>query len=147
MNHLSDAHKFSSQAVACLRAIGDYVFHNPLQTVPWGGRQHVLGRRYILQKYLTNEDLLQAYWVQETAKRTDPQWRHTEPGLSHLSKLLRERSGGLWQQEQAEYQKTTPSQAEYMEQEWGQESRRASAQYRKDAALRRRAVFELVRSS
>lgn len=144
MNQLQDEHKFSTQAVACLRSMGDYVFHNPLHTVPWGGRPHVLGRRYIMQKYLTNEDILQAHWVQEQAMRTDPLWRHKEPGLSHLSKLMRERSGDRWQQEQHEYQQTTPSQLDYMEAEWGEETSLALALHCKDEAQRRRAAFQLV---
>lgn len=144
MNQSQDEHKFSKQAVDCLRAMGDYVFHNPLHTVPWSGRPHALGRRYILQKYLSNEDILQAYWVQEQAKRTDPRWRDKEPGLSHLSRLLRERSGDRWQQEQHEYQQQTPSLMDYMEAAWGEESRLELARHRKDEAQRRRAAFQLV---
>lgn len=144
MNQTEDTHKFSKQAVECLAAMGDHVFGHPIESVPWGGRPHTLGRRYILQKYLTNEDILQAFWVQEQAKRTDPRWRDNEPGLSHLSKLLRERSGGKWMQEQDAYQKTTPSLMDYMKAEWGEDTRRAIAQHREDEAQRRRAAFAVV---
>lgn len=142
-----DKHKFSEQAVACLRSMGDYVFHNPLHTVPWGGRPHVLGRRYILQKYLTNEDILQAHWVQEKAMRTDPRWRDKEPGLSHLAMLMRERSAGRWQDEQHEFQQKTPSLLDYMDEEWGAETRQALALHRQTEASQRRASFHLVPST
>ncbi len=139
-----DESKFSPQAVQCLKAMGDWTFANALKTVPWGGRPHVLGRRYIMQKYLNNEDILQAYWVHEQQKRIDPQWQRKEPGLSHLSALMRERSGNRWQEEQAEYQKTTPSLMDYMEDEWGEATRQALAHHRRDDAVRRRAAFQVV---
>lgn len=147
MTHPEDEHTFSQQAIDCLRAMGDYVFHNALKTVPWGGRPSVLGRRYIMQKYLTNEDILQAYWIHEQEKRTDPHWYSKEPGLSHLAKLMNERSGNRWQLEQHEYQQTAPSQLDYMEAEWGERTRLALSQHRKDEISRRRASFQLVRTS
>jgi len=148
VSHCSQSQaQFSAQAVDCLRAIGDHVFYNPISTVPWGGRPHVLGRRYIMQKYLTNEDILQAYWVHEQQRRVDPDWHWKEPGLSHLSALMRERSGGRWQDEQAEYEKTTPSLMDYMEAEWGEETRQSLVHHRKAETSLRRAAIQVVEHS
>jgi hypothetical protein len=139
-----DQSKFSARALECLQAIGDNTFAMPLATVPWGGRPHKLARRFILQKYLTNEDLLQAFWVEEQQKRIDPDWRNKEPGLSYLAKLMAERSGGQWHIEQDEHQKTTPTTLDYMQAEWGEDTERMLAEHRCNEATRRRAAMKLV---
>jgi hypothetical protein len=144
MTSPEDIHKFSQLAVDCLQAMGDHTFRVALHTVPWGGRPHVLGRRYIMQKYLTNEDIAQAHWVNEQAKRIDPQWRDKEPGLSHLANLMQERSGFRWHLEQAEYQKSTPSQWDYITAEFGEATSLMLTQHRKSEASSRRAGFKLV---
>jgi hypothetical protein len=135
---------FSEQAIACLRAMHDNTFWEPLRNVPWGSRPHRLGRRFIMQKYLTSEDILQAWWIHEQQKRIDKDWHWKEPGLAHLAKLMIDRSGGVWQDEQAEYQKTTPTLMQYMEAAWGDETRQAMAQHRRAEAGRRRADFHVV---
>ena len=139
-----DHSSFSKQALECLRALGEYVFDNPLESVPWGGRPYALSRRFILQKYLTNADILQAFWVQEQAKRTDTNWFWKEPGLTHLASLMSERSGDQWRQEQQAYQLASYTPMDYMREEFGPIQHRARIEQRNTEAQRRRAAFQVI---
>lgn len=112
--------------------IGFYCFNMPVETYPWGGRSQHIARRIVVSNYIEPEDVLKAVWVQEHAKRGDPNWRAKEPGMSYISALLRERSGDRWMQEVDELVAKLPTVTGYIDQEYGEETRDHLASKRRE---------------
>lgn len=124
---------YTAAILGCWRRIGFHYFNMPVETYPWGGRSHHIARRIVVSNYIEPDDVLKAVWVQEQAKQGDPNWRAKEPGMSHISALLRERSANRWMQEIDELAARLPTVMGYMDQEWGEEARAQLASERRDS--------------
>jgi len=147
MNAIEDQFTFSEEAIRCFKTIGVHEFSNPLSSHPWGGRAHVLKRRYILQKYLTNEDVIRARWIHQRVRRADSDWFAKDPGMSYLAGVMDERSEGRWREEVEDFGKQLPNVVDYMEEEWGEVTRSMLSQHRASDARRRRGEMHLVERS
>lgn len=143
---LEDQFTFSPAAIDCFKKIGVHVFSEPLASHPWGGRQNFLARRAIYQKYLNDEDVVLAHWHHQQAQKTDPNWFAKDPGMSFLARLMDDRSGGRWRDEQEAIAKASPGVLDWMKAEWGDETRAAAVNYRHENASRRRAEMHVIAS-
>jgi hypothetical protein len=125
---------YTKATLECWLRIGFPTFSWPVETYPWSGRSMHIARRIVVSNYIEPEDVLKAVWVQEQAKRGDPDcWRAKEAGMSYISALLRERSGNRWMQEMVELTAKLPTVMGYMDQEWGEDSRSQLARIRRDS--------------
>jgi hypothetical protein len=122
---------YTPTLLECWRQIGFYAFDMPVETYPWSGRSQHAARRIVFSKYIEPEDVLSAVWVEERAKRDDPDWRLKEPGMSYISALMRERSGNRWMEEMADLVAKLPTLIAYMDKEWGEETRAVLAHERR----------------
>ena len=117
MTTYSQDHKFSKVVSEAFRDIGNYEFVNPISSQPWGGRNRVIGRIRVFEKYLEGEDVIQARWLQMQAVAANPDdWRARDVGIEYLNKLMHERSNGTFWQEMEDIAKGLPSVIEYAEQ-------------------------------
>jgi hypothetical protein len=120
MQPYSKDHKFSKVIAECFRDIGEYQFVNPIDSYPWGGRNRVIARIRVFEKYLQPEDVLKARWLQQQAVAADPKdWAARDTGIVYLNQLLAERSGGKYLEELTAIARSLPSVMEYAEAEWG----------------------------
>jgi len=133
--------EYTPAIVECWARIGYSKFSMPVETYPWGGRSFHIAWRIVVSNYIEPEDVLRAVWVREQAMRETPdspgKWDARDSGMSVIGDLLRERSGGRWQDEISELAAKLPSLMEYMDKEWGEETRAFAAQ-------RRRAGIQVV---
>jgi hypothetical protein len=138
MSRYSQDHKFSKAIAECFRDIGEYQFVNPIDSYPWGGRNRVIGRIRVFEKYLQPEDTLKARWLQQQAVAAAPKdWEARDVGIVYLNKLMDERSGGKYIQEMSAIAQGLPSVMEYAEKEWGPTPGQLSAMKQKWALKRR----------
>lgn len=125
------ATKYSDSIVKCWTRIGFYGFSHDVSTYPWSGRSALIARRQVIERYIEANDVLAALWVHERAKRVDANWYAADPGMSYISSLLRSRSAGRWLQEVDELAATLPTIFDYMDHEWGSQTRAHLAQVRR----------------
>jgi len=142
-----DKFEFSKAAVEAFRKLGEHVFSNPAESYPWGGRARMLARRVVLQKYLTNEDVIQAAWIHEQSKRNDPDWFGKDAGMGHLAKLMDERSNGRWREEQDAVSKAAPTAMEYVRAEHADVEQYFVDQLKRENVQERRAAMHIVEAS
>jgi hypothetical protein len=131
MQPYSQDHKFSKTISECFRDIGEYQFVNPIDSYPWGGRNRVIARIRVFEKYLQPEDVLKARWLQQQAiaavapnptpgrGTTIDGMRARETGIVYINKLLEERSDGKYMDEMSALSQGLPSVMEYAEAAWG----------------------------
>jgi len=147
MSQYSMDHKFSQVVSECFRDIGEHQFVNPIDSYPWGGRNRIIGRIRVFEKYLKPEDVLHARWLQNQAMQSNPNdWRSREVGIEYVNRLMQERSGGTFEQEMDDIANAQPSVMEYAKQEYGP-SPELVAQWKRERAQQRREGMQLVGSS
>lgn len=115
----SPDHKFSEVVSECFGEIGEHMFRNPISSYPWGGRNRVIARIKVFEKYLKGDDVITATWMQRQAVLKDSSWRGREVGIEYLITLLDERSAGQWREEMDLLQAALPTLLDYMKAEWG----------------------------
>jgi len=147
MTTYTQDHKFSKVVSEAFRDIGNYEFVNPISSQPWGGRNRVIGRIRVFEKYLEAEDVIQARWLQMQAVAANPDdWRARDVGIEYLNKLMHERSNGTFWQEMEDIAKSLPSVMEYAEQT-GALPPGVLRAMRHSHAVERRSKFEVVTSA
>jgi hypothetical protein len=120
MDQFSQEHKFSKAVSECFEAIGEPQFLHGSTNHPWGGRNRVVARIQVFNKYLEPEDVLHAHWLQKQALQKAPDdWYSTEVGIVHLNKVMEERSNGTFRAEMAAIQAAGPTLIGYIEREFG----------------------------
>lgn len=120
MERFSTEHKFSKAVSECFAAMGEHQFINASTTYPWGGRNRIIARIAIFNKYLEAEDVLHAHWLQLQALQAAPEdWRSRDVGIEYLNKVMDERSDGKFREEMAELQEAGPTLFEYVEGAFG----------------------------
>jgi hypothetical protein len=120
MERYSQDHKFSKAVSECFAAIGEHMFVNPISSQPWGGRNRVIARMKVFEKYLRPEDITHAHWLQKQAlQKASGDWRSREVGIEYLNKVMGERSNGTFWDEIASLQASGPTLFEYVEAEFG----------------------------
>lgn len=138
MAQFTTDHKFSEKISRCFADMGVWDFINPISSQPWGGRNRVIARIHVFEKYLEPADVLQALWIHQQAKLNNPtDWRFHDKGIEHLNSLMLERSGGKFWDEMTEIAKDLPSVMDYAKKEYGYPT---SAEF----ARMRRAQMHLV---
>lgn len=133
-------HSFSKAVSECFAELGDWSFVNPISCQPWGGRNSVVARIRICEKYLTTEDVFYARWLRQQAMAKDSGWESRDIGMAYLSQVMNERSGDKWIQEMAAIAKGLPSVMDYAEAHFGLPT---SAHF----AQSRRASFKVIEGS
>lgn len=120
MERFSPEHKFSKAISECLAELGEHQFLNGSDTYPWGGRNRIIARIAIFDKYLQPEDVLHAHWLQQQSLQKAPQdWRSMEVGIEYLNKVMDERSNGKFWDEMDALQQSGPTLFGYIEQAYG----------------------------
>lgn len=121
MDQFSQEHKFSKAVSECFAAMGEHQFLNGSRAYPWGGRNRIIARIQVFNKYLEPEDVLRAHWLQQQAMQKAPEdWVHnSEVGIVQLNKVMDERSHGTFRAEMEAIQKAGPSLFDYIEGEFG----------------------------
>lgn len=138
MTQFTTDHKFSEKISRCFADMGVWDFINPISSQPWGGRNRVIARIRVFEKYLEPADVLQARWIHRQAKVNHPKdWRFDDKGVEYLNSLMLERSGGKFWDEMVEIAKDLPSVMDYAKKEYGYPT---SAEF----ARMRRAKMQLV---
>lgn len=139
MSRYSTDHKFSEKIALCFRDLRLYEFVNPIKSYPWGGRNRIIGRIRVFEKYLKPEDVAYARWHHMQAAKTmsEQELYFQEPGVQYLNKIMDERSNGKFWDEIEEVAKSQPTVMEYAEQHYGFVRQRMSPSAR-------RAQFRLI---
>lgn len=139
MSRYSKDHKFSEKIANCFRDLKIYEFVNPIDSYPWGGRNRIIGRIRVFEKYLNPEDVVYARWHDMQAAKHMSKMDHLtqEPGIQYLNKIMDERSNGKFWDEIIQISKTLPTVMEYAEQHYGYTLPRMSPSAR-------RAQFRLI---
>jgi hypothetical protein len=120
MDQFSQEHKFSKTVSECFAAMGEHQFLNGSRAYPWGGRNRIIARIHVFNKYLEPEDVLHAHWLQQQATQKAPKdWRSSEVGIEYLNKVMGERSNGTFQAEMDAIQAAGPTLCGYVEAEFG----------------------------
>jgi len=134
MKQFTTDHKFSEQVSKHFAEMGVWDFVNPISSQPWGGRNRIIARIRVFEKYLEPADVLQALWIHRQAKLGHPNdWQFSEKGLEHLNSLMLERSGGKFWDEMADIAKGLPSVMDYAKEEYGYPSPAQFVQMRRAA--------------
>lgn len=120
MTTYSKDHKFSKLASEQFAEIGHWDFVNPISVQPWGSRSQVVARIRIFEKYLTDDDVHQAFWVLQQAVKQQPNdYNAKDAGLVFLNQLLDERSSGKFWEEMKTLAKSLPTQMQYADAYYG----------------------------
>jgi hypothetical protein len=120
MNTYSNDHKFSKLASEQFAEIGHWDFVNPILVQPWGSRSQVVARIRIFEKYLTDDDVHQAFWVLQQAVKQNPNdYNAKDAGLVFLNQLLEERSAGKFWEEMKVLAKSLPTPMQYADEHFG----------------------------
>lgn len=120
MEQFSQEHKFSKTVSECLAAMEEHQFLHGSESYPWGGRNRIIARIVVFDKYLEPEDVLHAHWLQLQALQQAPKdWRSREVGIEYLNKVMDERSNGTFRAEMDEIQKAGPTLFDYIEKTFG----------------------------
>lgn len=116
MSRYTSDHKFSKLSAEQFAQIGHWDFINPISSQPWGSRSRVIARIRVFEKYLTDTDIHQAFWVMQQAVQKSPNdYNAEDAGIVYLNSLLHERSGGKYIDEMRDLAKTLPTAMQYAE--------------------------------
>jgi len=113
-------HKFSKKAVEAFLSIGDCDFHNPISLQPWMARSAKIAKQRIYEKYLKNEDIIRASWLQKQANKTPFTYEREWVGFTYLRELLDLRSGNSWRTEMNELVELLPDVMGYAQEAYGE---------------------------
>lgn len=113
-------HTFSKNAVEAFLSIGDYDFHNPISLQPWMARSEKIAKQRIYEKYLKNEDIIKAAWLQKQANKTPFTYEREWVGFTYLRELLDLRSESSWRKEMSNLVELLPDVMGYAQEAYGE---------------------------